>query len=69
MDLCEDADGMILVTDQVPSVTAFSPSGERIDRARPSINGAHGIARDAAGDLYLAEIEPTSVTKLSRSVG
>jgi 6-bladed beta-propeller len=69
MDLCEDADGMILVTDQVPSVTAFSPRGERVDRARPSLNGAHGIARDAAGDLYLAEIEPTSVTKLSRSVG
>ena len=44
-------------------------SGERVDRARPSLNGAHGIARDAAGDLYLAEIEPTSVTKLSRSVG
>ena len=66
MDLCERNDGMILVTDLVPSLTAFGSTGERVGRARPSLNGAHGIARDASGDLYLAEIEPTSVTKLSR---
>ncbi len=65
MDLCEMVDGSILVTDQVPSVTAFAPDGRRLGRARPSLNGAHGIARDGAGDLYLAEIEPTSVTKLA----
>jgi peptidylglycine monooxygenase len=69
MDLCEGPDGTILVTDQVPSLTAFSQSGERAGRARPSLNGAHGIARDADGDLYLAEIEPTSVTRLSRRAG
>jgi peptidylglycine monooxygenase len=64
MDLCEREDGVVLVTDQVPSVTAFAPDGARIDRARPSLNGAHGIALGRTGEIYLAEIEPSSVTKL-----
>jgi hypothetical protein len=57
-------DGVVLVTDQVPSVTAFAPDGARIDRAGPSLNGAHGIALGRTGEIYLAEIEPSSVTKL-----
>ncbi len=65
MDLCEAEDGTILVTDQVPSLTCFAPDGERLGRARPSLKGAHGIARAADGTLYLAEIDPTSVTRLS----
>jgi NHL repeat len=65
MDLCERDDGVILVTDQVPSVTAFAPDGARIDRGRPSLNGAHGIALGGTGEIYLAEIEPSSVTKLT----
>lgn len=65
MDLFERADGTLLVTDIVPSVTAFAPDGRRIDRGRPSLNGAHGIAGDAAGTLYLAEIDPNSITRLT----
>ena len=65
MDLCEREDGAALVSDQVPSVTAFAPNGARIDRSRPSPNGAHGIALGRAGEIYLAEIEPSSVTKLA----
>ena len=65
MDLCERDDGVILVTDQVPSVNAFAPDGERIGRGRPSLNGAHGIALGRAGEIYLAEINPSSVTKLT----
>ena len=65
MDLCALPDGRILVTDQVPSVTVFSPEGTRLGRARPSLNGAHGITVDGQGSLYLAEIDPTSVTKLT----
>jgi streptogramin lyase len=65
MDLCERDDGIILVTDQVPSVNAFAPDGQRVGRGRPSLNGAHGIALGRAGEIYLAEINPSSVTKLS----
>ena len=69
MDMAERDDGVILVTDQVPSVTAFTPDHERAGRARPSLNGAHGIAFGANGDIYLAEIEPSSVTKLTLERG
>jgi hypothetical protein len=65
MDLCERDDGVILVTDQVPSVNAFAPNGERVGRGRPSLNGAHGIALGAGGEIYLAEIDPSFVTKLT----
>lgn len=64
MDLCALPGGTILVTDQVPSLTAFDPDGTRLGRARPSLNGAHGIAVDGQGSLYLAEIDPSSITKL-----
>ncbi len=65
MDLCALPDGTILVTDQVPSLIAFSPDGARLGRARPSLNGAHGIAVDPQASLYLAEVDPTSIAKLT----
>ena len=64
MDVFERADGVLLVTDAVPSINAFAPDGTRIGRGRPSLNGAHGITGDAAGTLYLAEIDPNSITLL-----
>ena len=60
MDLCERDDGVILVTDH-----AFAPDGTRIGRGRPSLNGAHGIALGKAGETYLAEIDPSFVTKMT----
>ena len=65
MDLFERADGAVLVTDMVPSVNAFAPDGQRTGRGRPSLNGAHGITGDSAGSLYLAEIDPNSITRLT----
>ena len=65
MDLLERDDGVILVSDQVPSLTAFAPDGERLGRARPSLNGSHGVALAPDGAIYLAEIDPSSVTKLN----
>jgi hypothetical protein len=65
MDLCERDDGAILITDKVPSVNAFAPNGARIGRGRPSLNGAQGIALGRAGEIYLAEIDPSFVTKLT----
>ena len=66
MDMTESKDGLLLVTDQVPSLTAFDGAGLRIGRCRPSLNGAHGIAGDEAGNFYLAESQPSGVTKMRR---
>jgi len=64
MDAFERDDGVLLVTDIVPSVNAFAGDGARVGRGRPSRQGAHGIAGDRDGKLYLAEIEPNSISCL-----
>jgi len=64
MDIFEQAGGTFLVTDRVPSITSFAANGDRLGRCRPSLNGAHGIAGDCSGNLYLAENEAMSVTRL-----
>jgi peptidylglycine monooxygenase len=66
LDLWGDAEGRLYVTDLVPSLTLLSPTGERLGRCRPVLNGAHGMSGDAAGNLYLAEPSPSRVTKLVR---
>lgn len=66
MDIYEDAAGVVYVTDQVPSVTAFAGDGTRLGRARPSLNGAHGIVGDVVGNLYLSEILPNVITRMRR---
>jgi DNA-binding beta-propeller fold protein YncE len=57
MDVFERDDGILLATDLVPSVGAFTEDGARAGRGRPSLTGAHGITGDRAGTLYLAEID------------
>ncbi len=64
MDIFEDEAGTIFVTDQVPSLTAFAPDGSRLGRCRPSLNGAHGIFGDPAGNFFIVEIQPNCVTRL-----
>jgi len=64
MDAFERDDGVLLVTDIVPSVNAFAGDGARVGRGRPSRQGAHGITGDRDGKLYLAEIEPNSISCL-----
>ncbi len=66
MDIFVDADCGIFVTDQVPRIHLFAPDGAVLGRCRGAINGAHGIAGDAAGNLYLAELPPARVTRLER---
>jgi peptidylglycine monooxygenase len=66
MDLHEDDRGMIFVTDQIPRLSMVSPDGELLGRSRAVWNGAHGIAGNAAGDLYLAEMQPKRITRLAR---
>ncbi len=64
MDVFEREDGVLLTTDMVPSVNAFASSGARVGRGRPSLNGAHGITGDKSGNIYLAEVDPNSISRL-----
>ena len=65
MDLFVDDRGLIFVSDQTPSLCLLSPSGALLGRCKPMSNGAHGIWGNADGDLFLAEMDPSRLTKLS----
>lgn len=65
MDIFQDAAGYLYVTDQVPRLTMLARDGHVLARCRPVLNGAHGIWGDAAGHLYLAEMNPSRLTRLS----
>ena len=66
MDIFVDDRGLVFVTDQIPRLSLFAPDGELIGRSRAVWNGAHGIAGNAAGDIYLAEMQPHRITRLAR---
>lgn len=59
-----DSDDFLYVTDLFPSLTKMTSSGEFIGRCRPILNGAHGISGDVDGHLYLAEVNPSRLTRL-----
>jgi peptidylglycine monooxygenase len=48
----------------VPSLQKVGPKGERLGRCRPMLNGAHGIFGTPDGDLLLAEVNPSRITRL-----
>ncbi len=43
----------------------MSPDGALAGRCRPVLNSSHGVWGNAGGDIFLAEINPTQVTKLA----
>jgi len=59
-----DADDNVFVTDLVPSLSMFSRAGKLLGRCRPVLNGAHGVTGDSSGNIYLAEGNPSRVTRL-----
>ena len=65
MDIFVDDRGLVFVTDQIPRLSLFTPDGALIGRSRAVWNGAHGIAGNAAGDLFLAEMQPNRITRLA----
>ena len=65
MDIFENEAGQIFVTDQVPRLNMFSSDGRLEGCCRPALNMAHGVGGDAAGNIYLAEMMPSRVTKLT----
>jgi peptidylglycine monooxygenase len=64
MDLAIDGAGRLLVTDQVPRVSLFDLDGTLLGRARPILNGAHGIDIALDGTVYLCEMVPSRITRL-----
>ena len=66
MDIFVDDRGMTFVTDQIPRLSLFAPDGALVGRCRGVWNIAHGIAGNVAGDLYLAEMQPSRITRLVR---
>lgn len=65
MDIYEDGRGMVFVTDQIPRLSMISPQGRLVGRCRPVLNTPHGVSGNAAGDIFLAEMAPTRITKLA----
>lgn len=64
LDVWGDASDSLYVTDLVPTLTRLAPDGTVTGRCRPVLNGAHGIWGDAAGPIFLAEPNPSRITRL-----
>lgn len=64
MGIVVEPDGCILVSDQIPRLSRIAPDGRLLGRCRPVLNAGHGLARDGAGRIYLAEIRDNRVTRL-----
>jgi peptidylglycine monooxygenase len=65
LDVWSDGKGHIYVSDLAPRLTRFDASGRVTGCCRPVLNGAHGICGDALGNIYLAEVSPSRLTRLS----
>ena len=64
MDLCEDIDGNIYISDQIPRLSQVDGNGRLLGRCRPVWNVPHGVACAAQGEIYLTEMNPNSLTRL-----
>ncbi len=65
MDVVVDDRGLVLVSDQVPRIHALRLDGSIAGRGRAAINGAHGMTVGPDGAVYLAELAPETVTRLT----
>ena len=64
-DIWGDASGRLYVTDAIPTLTRLTPDLKPDGRCRPVLNGAHGLWGAPDGTIYLAEGNPSRVTRLS----
>jgi hypothetical protein len=67
MGIATLSDGTIIATDQSPALHAISSEGKRIGRARPSNDWPHGVAVSSDGCIFIAEMHPTSITRMKPS--
>jgi hypothetical protein len=65
MDIFQDAEGGVYVTDQIPRPGMLSPDGTLLARCRAVLNGAHGMWGDRDGNLYVTKMNSGRVTRLT----
>lgn len=58
-------DGNLLITDQTPCLLLMSPGGELMGRCRTSGMYGHGLACAQDGTIYISEMLPASLVRLS----
>ncbi len=66
MSIFVDGAGAAYVSDQIPRIVKYAPDGTQLGACRGTLNGAHGLFGNPAGDLFLAELPPAGITKLAR---
>ena len=64
MDICEDAEGFLYVSDQTPRLSRLDADGRLVGRCRPVWNVPHGVSVSREGVFYLTEMNPSSLTRL-----
>jgi peptidylglycine monooxygenase len=65
-EICQSKDGTIFITDLTPRISAYSPSGEDLGRCRTFGAIGHGVASDAYGDVYVADMMPNAITRFRK---
>jgi len=68
MDIYEDADGLTYVTDQIPRLSQLAPDGTLTGRCRPSFNTPHGVWGAPDGAIFIAEMTPSQIVRLTPEV-
>ncbi|KZX98516.1 MAG: hypothetical protein ACU0CJ_02655 [Sulfitobacter sp.] len=64
MALALTSQGVLLVTDQTPRLSAYAPNGELIGRCRTFSTYGHGLAVQDDGTIVIAEMNPDRLTLL-----
>lgn len=64
MALALTPDGLLLVSDQTPRLSAYASNGEMIGRCRTFSTYGHGLAVQRDGTIIIAEMVPDRVTLL-----
>jgi hypothetical protein len=65
MALALTSQGVLLVTDQTPRLSAYAPNGELIGRCRTFSTYGHGLAVQDDGTIVIAEMNPDRLTLLT----
>lgn len=65
MALALTPDGHLLVTDQTPRLSLFSLDGTLLGRCRTDGVSGHGVSVGPDGSIYLAEMVPDTLTRLT----